>query len=165
MSLEELLETRTPEGAAFTRLQLALFQLHGRLAEALDELARPDDLTLARCQVLASIDIAGRPLNVAAIARHMGLTRQSVQRSVNVMAAAGLLALEVNPDHKRSALVRMTDAGEIKAGSVRGRHQAWADEVGSRFDLQQLVTATVLLNELASILGTDPNPTPEEDPG
>lgn len=102
---------------------------------------------------------------MAAIARHMGLTRQSVQRSVNVMAAEGLLTLEANPDHKRAPLVRMTDAGDVKARSVRGRHQAWADEVGSRINLQRLVTATELLNELADLLGADPNPTSEEDLG
>ena len=56
MTLEHLLETRTREGEAFTRLQLALFQLNGRLNETLESLAQADALTLA----------AGKPVTLAA---------------------------------------------------------------------------------------------------
>jgi len=152
MALEELLETKTPEGEAFTRLQLALFQLNGYLNETLESLAEPDSLTLARCQIMGAIDIAGRPLTVASIARQMGLTRQSVQRTVNLMCEERLVALEDNPDHKRAPLVRMTEIGGTKAASVRTRHQTWADAVGSHLSLKKLIAATELLEELAEVL-------------
>jgi DNA-binding MarR family transcriptional regulator len=162
VALAELLETQTPEGSAFTHLQLALFQLNGRLSETLEGLAQLDELTLARCQVMAAIDIAGRPLTVASIARQMGLTRQSVQRTVNAMVKDGLLALEDNPDHKRAPLVRMTHAGDTKAASVRTRHQVWADTLAARLELKQLVAATELLNRLNDVLATDAVPGLEE---
>lgn len=50
-------------------------------------------------------------LTVPTIARRLGLARQSVQRVVNDLAEAGLVTLEDNPDHRRSPLVSLTDAG------------------------------------------------------
>ena len=45
-----------------------------------------------------------RPLTASQVARRMGLTRQSVQRVVDLLAAEGLIsALEKNPDHRREA--------------------------------------------------------------
>ena len=49
----------------------------------------------------------------------------------------------------------MTSVGDARAASVRARHQVWADMVGSRLKLKQLVAATELLNELADVLNAE----------
>jgi DNA-binding MarR family transcriptional regulator len=45
------------------------------------------------------------------IARRLGVTRQSVQRTADAIVADGLATFEPNPDHKRSPLVSLTPRG------------------------------------------------------
>src|SRR5947208_9580394 len=47
----------------------------------------------------------------AHIARQMGLTRQSVQRTVDLLAADGLVAFADNQHHRRAKLVDFTPRG------------------------------------------------------
>src|SRR5215510_11875354 len=91
--------THTPAGKALTDLILAVFRLHGLLLAAGDRLTHPLGLSSARWQVLGALQLAGAPLPVAHIARQMGLTRQSVQRTVDLLAQEGLIALANNPHH------------------------------------------------------------------
>jgi DNA-binding MarR family transcriptional regulator len=51
------------------------------------------------------------PLTVPRAARRLGLTRQSVQRTVDALVAAGEIELLPNPDHKRSPLLQLTSRG------------------------------------------------------
>ncbi len=52
-------------------------------------------------------------LSVAMIARRLGLARQSVQRVADAIVVADDLAtFEPNPDHQRSPLLTLTDAGQ-----------------------------------------------------
>jgi hypothetical protein len=56
--------------------------------------------------------VSGGALPAAQIARHTGLTRQTVQRTVDLLAAEELVAFEDNPYHQRARLVRLTAKGE-----------------------------------------------------
>lgn len=93
---------RTARGEAATELVLRVFRANGVLLAAGDRLAAEQGLTSARWQVLGALALAGRPLTVAQIARRMGLTRQSVQASVDRLRRATLLEADENPDHRRS---------------------------------------------------------------
>src|SRR5215831_3423233 len=85
-----------PLNDAVTRLILQVFRLNGRLLAAGDRLVEDLGLTSARWQVLGAISVARTPQPVAHIARSMGLTRQAVQRTVNELAASGLLDFAPN---------------------------------------------------------------------
>ncbi len=63
-----------------------------------DELVGDRGLSTARWQVLGMI--VGGPLTVTAIARRMGLTRQSVQRTANCLVVDGFAEAAANPDHQ-----------------------------------------------------------------
>jgi DNA-binding MarR family transcriptional regulator len=60
--------------------------------------------------------VSDGPRTVASAARRLGLARQSVQRVVDDLVAAGQLVLRDNPDHARAPLVALTGAG---AGTLR----------------------------------------------
>src|SRR5918994_6167703 len=117
----------TPAGAAFTDLILATFRLNGRLISAGDRLTRDLGLSSSRWQVMYAV--SGGALPAAQIARHMGLTRQSVQRTVDLLAAEELVAFEDNPYHQRARLVRLTAKGEALLQEVSRRQGAWAGQV------------------------------------
>src|SRR5689334_25322427 len=83
-------DARTAAGDAFSALVARIFRLNGQLAAAGDALSRPAGQTSARWQVLAMLE--DEPATVAAIARVLGLARQSVQRIADLLEADGLIA-------------------------------------------------------------------------
>src|ERR687892_2441713 len=122
---------RTTAGNAATDVVLETFRANGLLLTAGDRLAAEDGLTSARWQVLGAVVLAGRPLTVPQIARRMGLTRQSVQASVNRLLSEGLVEADANPDHRRSPLIRPTELGAGKYGRLQRRQVRWINELAT----------------------------------
>jgi DNA-binding MarR family transcriptional regulator len=135
-----------PAVAAVTTLILEIFQLNGRLLAAGDRLVAPLGLTSARWQVLGAID-AG-PLPVSAIARAMGLARQSVQRTVDLLIRDGLVETRPNPGHKRAYLVALTPLGRDRLDTVTALQREWAAELTAGMDAACLARGGDLLKAL-----------------
>ena len=91
------------------RLVADLFEIAGALRRDGEATARAAGQTQARWQVMW-IAAAGH-LSVAMIARRLGLARQSVQRTADVIVAENLATYEPNPDHQRSPLLILTARG------------------------------------------------------
>lgn len=122
--------------AAFThplsRLALAVFRANGALIAAGDALTSPLGLTSARWQVMGAIAQAGSTgATAVAIARSMGLARQSVQRVLDDLARAGLVAFHPNPAHRRSHLAALTEEGRALFAVVSARWLAAADRLAA----------------------------------
>ena len=94
-----------------TGLILETFRLNGRLLTAGDALVSDLGLTSALWQVLGAVAMSPMPLPVSHIARNMGLTRQTVQRTANELEADGFVRFAPNPHHQRAKLVLLTDLG------------------------------------------------------
>lgn len=133
-------------GAAFTRLLLEVFRFNGVLLAEGDRMTRDLGLSSARWQVMGAIDRG--PRTVARIAREMGLARQSVQRSVDRLAADGLVVLEDNPHHKRAKLVRLSDEGRDRLDRVSALQKAWANDISEEVAAEDLAAARILLARL-----------------
>src|SRR3712207_5055015 len=118
---------RTPAAEAVTELILATFRLNGRLLGAGDRLTSDLGLSSARWQVLGAL--RDGPLPVVQIARNMGLTRQSVQRIVDLLAAQGVLTFAENPYHLRAKLVGLSEHGEHLLQEVSGRQVRWVNRL------------------------------------
>jgi DNA-binding MarR family transcriptional regulator len=134
-----------------TGLVLAVFRVHDALMRRGDALVAPIGLTAARWQVLGALALAGQPLTVPAISKAMGLTRQGVQKQVDLLREERLVSLRENPSHQRSGLVALTGAGRA---AYRRASELWAVEAhalgrghsseeleGARHVLASLVTS------------------------
>jgi DNA-binding MarR family transcriptional regulator len=143
---------RTQEGEAATDVVLGVFRANGLLLAAGDELAAEKELTSARWQVLGAVSLAERPLTVPQIARRMGLTRQSVQASVNRLAEEGLVEAADNPDHRRSPLIALTDLGRRAYAELDRLQVEWINELSDGIDAAELETAARVLGELSERL-------------
>src|SRR5262245_35767601 len=115
---------------AFTQLILEVFRVNGRLLSAGDALTRPAGQTSARWQVLGALDETA--LSVAEIGRRMGLTRQSVQRTADLLEADGLLSYADNPAHQRAKLATLTARGRAALNTITARQIEWANRIASR---------------------------------
>ncbi|RZS87269.1 DNA-binding MarR family transcriptional regulator [Motilibacter rhizosphaerae] len=123
--------TRTPAGDALTALVLPAFELNGELLAAAHDITAGTGLTPALWQVLgATLD---EPRTVSEVARRvgLGLARQSVQRSADVLVERGWAAYVPNPQHRRAKLLTPTEQGRATLLELREAQHAWADAVGA----------------------------------
>ena len=133
-------------------LALAIFAANGRLIGAGNELVAHLGLTSAWWQVLAALRYSPVPLPTASIARNMGLTRQAVQRIVDVLAERGLVDFRVNPHHQRAKLVVLTPAG---LAAVTGAEDAVApldQAIAERIGAERLQAAIATLGEMMAVI-------------
>jgi DNA-binding MarR family transcriptional regulator len=144
--------TWTAEGSAATGVVLSTFRANGLFLAAGDLLAAKEGLTSARWQVMGAVALAGRPLTVPQVARRMGLTRQSVQASVNRLLGDGLVQTNSNPDHRRSPLIRLTELGSESYAAVQRRQVGWINELAAGLGVSELSTTARVLQELGDRL-------------
>lgn len=145
-------------------LVIRIFATNGALVDTGNALVRPIGLTTAWWQVLGALGYSPVPLPVAHIARNMGLTRQSVQRVVELLLERGFVRLDANPHHQRAKLVVLTEAG--RAALAEAEHAVAAvDRVAiERIGAERVAAAIAVLDELRDVLAEDADPPSRKDP-
>lgn len=88
-----------------------------------DTVARSAGQSQARWQVLFTL--AEGPMPVPLLARRLGLTRQSVQRVVDLLVHDGLVVPLANPAHQRSPLFTLTEGGGHTLREVNAAAAGW----------------------------------------
>lgn len=148
----------TTAGKALTDLILEVFRLNGRLLAAGDRLTRPAGQTSARWQVLGALD--GGPMPVSEIARTMGLTRQSVQRTADRLEADGIVTYLDNPAHRRAKLVALTEEGRSCLDRITRQQIAWVNGLAGGTSAADIIRALTILRAVRTSLetGTDRRP-------
>jgi DNA-binding MarR family transcriptional regulator len=144
----------TASGKVFTELVLEVFRFNGRLVFVGDRMTKALGLSTARWQTLGAIALSEQPLTVAEIARNMGLQRQSVQRTVNMLVSSGMLATHENPNHQRARLVLFTKKGRAAYEETVAIQVEWANETAADFSESELSTALRSLRSLRASLET-----------
>ncbi len=129
---------------------LNVFKLNGYFIKAADCITRESELTSARWQVLGMV--LHEQNTVAAIARSMGLARQSVQRIADILVAEGLAEFLLNPAHKRAKLLSCTEKGLNAIRKIRPEAIAWADKVNRLIGEDELIEADNAISNLLSKL-------------
>ncbi|AVR97134.1 MarR family winged helix-turn-helix transcriptional regulator [Pseudoduganella armeniaca] len=133
-------------------LVLNVFATNGCLVDSGNKLVREIGLTTAWWQVLGALGYAPAPLPVAHIARNMGLTRQAVQRVVELLAGRGFVTFAANPHHQRARLVVLTPAGR-KALTAAESAAAAVDRIAlDRIGAERVAIASAVLAELREVL-------------
>jgi DNA-binding MarR family transcriptional regulator len=126
------------------------------LTETGDALMRPLGLTGARWQVLATAAHFRAPQTVSDLARHLSQARQSVQRVVDDLAAAGLVELAENPAHARARLVCPSARGRAVLAEAEAVRQPWTAGLAQGLDAAEIATAAQVLRGLRARLMAGP---------
>jgi DNA-binding MarR family transcriptional regulator len=148
----------TTAGQAFTELVLEIFRLNGSLLSAGEALTRPHRQTSARWQVLGALDETER--TVAEIGRRMGLTRQSVQRTTDLLEADRLVSYGDNPAHQRAKLATLTPRGRATLDAITSRQIEWANRIARRLAENDLQHAIHTLQQVRQAMDAPEMPHP-----
>jgi DNA-binding MarR family transcriptional regulator len=129
---------------------LTVFRLNGQLLGLAEELTRPVGLTAARWQVLGAV--LRTPLTVAGIARAIGLTRQSVQRTADLLVEGGLAEYVPNPAHRRAKLFQPTGAGLAAVRRIAPGQAIAAEQLVAAVGIDDLAAALTAIRQLSNAL-------------
>lgn len=69
------------------------------------------DLTPSLLGIFAHLAEA-EPMSVSSLANLLGISRQAMHKSVNILVKLGYIALEVRPSNRKEKIVILTDRGE-----------------------------------------------------
>ncbi|CFB65566.1 MarR family transcriptional regulator [Pandoraea apista] len=142
-------KVHTPAGGLVESLIDEVLRLRGRVLSATRAMNESRGLSShSQGLILSAVARAVEPPTVARIARSLDLTRQSVQRTANELADAGLVAFEDNPFHKRAKQLVMTPTGWAlyeRDADFRGQ---WADDIGAAVGEEALAQAVQTLRRM-----------------
>ena len=140
----------TPAGQILTDLIIPVIQLERHFSRAGETIAASAGQTLARWLTMEMV--AAEPATVAQVARRLDLTRQSVQRIADLLAADGLAEYMDNPAHQTSLLVRLTPRGRQTLRTIQVSQRAWANDVGASIGEANLRQASRVIDQLTRLL-------------
>jgi DNA-binding MarR family transcriptional regulator len=129
---------------------LTAFKLNGQFLDLAEQLARPAGLTAAWWQVLGAV--LSTPLPVSAIAREMGITRQAVQRTADVLVERGLAEYRDNPAHRRAKLVAATEEGLAAVKAIGPEHARAAKRLTALLGQDGMAEAVEAMTKLSEAL-------------
>ncbi|MBC9714565.1 MarR family transcriptional regulator [Streptomyces sp. TRM66268-LWL] len=138
------------EQDVLSRTALGVFRLNGQFLAISEKLAAPGGLTAAWWQVLGAV--LHEPLPVAAIARTMGITRQSVQRIADLLVDKGLAAYEPNPAHRRAKLLAPTAEGRAAIAKLEPGHAEFAAALAAELGPEAFAETAAVLDRLSKAL-------------
>ena len=121
-----------------------LFRVMGSVA---DDYLKDDQLTAAHRAVMEFLYPDER-LSVPAIAGKYQVSRQHVQVIVNELRATGLLEALPNPQHKRSALMRLSELGRATFAEIRRNESALIEKAFAELDENDINTTRRSLRKL-----------------
>lgn len=153
MSTEE-----TSAFEVFTEITLAVFRLNALLLSKGDQLVAPLGITSARWQVLGAIAHAPHPPTAPQIAAAMGITRQGVQKQLNLGLSSGMVRTLTNPRHERSPLYQLTELGWRTFDAAISLEAEWVESLMQSSDPNELEVTLNTLISLETELGESPVP-------
>jgi DNA-binding MarR family transcriptional regulator len=126
-----------------------LFEAAAAVRAVGEQLARTAGQSVARWQVLYMLD--AQALTVPAIARRLGLVRQSVQRVADELVDGELVRFAANPDHARSPLLSLTDSGADALARINKQAATWHRQVLRALPPVEIAHAQRLLRILTDV--------------
>ena len=94
---------------------------------------------------------------VPEIARERSTSRQNIQIVVNRLKTAGLADMEINPAHKRSALVRLTESAKTLLKHLEEAESVFQGSMLAQLSAEELASTTKCLRKIRQLVAGDSN--------
>ncbi len=134
------------------QLTHTVFAANGRLISAGNQLVADIGLTSALWQVLAALEYSNETLPAASIARNMGLTRQGVQRVLDLLAEQSMIEFKENPHHRRAKLVGLTPKGKKAVAAAEKAVDSLNKQIIKKIGARRLREASATLKEMSALI-------------
>ena len=138
----------TPGGLAMYDIVVATLSSFFRLRALGERTGAVSETGAGIWGLFRSLELGG-PQTVPQLARARPVSRQHIQTMVNQLAENGLVELIDNPAHRRSKLVRLTDAGRARFSELDAKIKALAAELAIEIDEDDLATAARVMVALS----------------
>lgn len=112
-------------------------------------------ITNARWQTLSELFALEKRVTVSELARHMGLSRQAIQRLADDMASDGLVEFVENPGDARAMHLLLTEAGRATYHEALEREWQSTNAIAADFDAEQIARAVILLEAITQKMQID----------
>ncbi|MFT4230235.1 MAG: MarR family transcriptional regulator [Microbacterium sp.] len=129
-------------------LRLASFRLSRRLQSERDR----DGLSDPQHTVVGHLIRVGEPRTIGALAEYQGVTAPTMNRTVNLLEAAGYVRRLGDPDDRRRVLVEATQRGVELIEATRRRRNEWLESQLvdlAPTDLAAIARAATLMLEIS----------------
>jgi DNA-binding MarR family transcriptional regulator len=146
---------KTPASNAFTDLIRAVLRTNATVQKSGTRLMRGTGITNARWQLLSELFALDGFVTVSELARHLGVTRQAIQRLADDMARDGLVEFAKNPGDARAMHLVLTEVGKAKYHEAQECEWQWTNAIAQDFDTRQITDAAALLEAITQKIQTD----------
>jgi DNA-binding MarR family transcriptional regulator len=146
---------KTPESNALTDLIRTVLRMNTTVQKSGTRLMRGTGITNARWQILSELSAFEKRVTVSELARHMGLTRQAIQRITDDMASDGLVEFVENLGDARAMHLLVTEAGKATYDEALEREWQWTNAIAEDFDAEQIARAVTLLEAIMQRMQID----------
>jgi DNA-binding MarR family transcriptional regulator len=146
---------KTPESNALTDLIRTVLRMNTTVQKSGTRLMRGTGITNARWQILSELSAFEKRVTVSELARHMGLTRQAIQRIMDDMASDGLVEFVENLGDARAMHLLVTEAGKATYDEALEREWQWTNAIAEDFDAEQIARAVTLLEAIMQRMQID----------
>jgi DNA-binding MarR family transcriptional regulator len=148
-------QNKTPASNALTDLIRTVIRMNATVQKSGTRMMRGTGITNARWQTLSELFALEQRVTVSELARHMGLTRQAVQRLADDMVSDGLVEFAANPGDARAMHLLLTEAGKAAYHDALEREWQWTNAIAADFDAEQITDAVALLEAITQKMHTD----------
>lgn len=143
----------TDNSTAFRRFTRAVFAAQAAVLRHGDIANAPIGQSSARWRVLRAIDDGHT--SVAAAARFMGSSRQSVQRLADALIGEGLVEADGHDDDRRIKLLRLTVQGQRVHDALEENFDTWADRLLAHIRADDLAAVSRGLEQITYVIDAD----------
>jgi DNA-binding MarR family transcriptional regulator len=130
---------------------MALIRTHTRLWDQVEvQMRRDHGLTMARCDVLAHLDMASGRLGLSDLATSVALSPSGLSKLLDRMQASGLVRRDPDPRDARAAFAAITPQGKALVTKARHDHHLFLRGIfGSALDDSELTDVTRIMNKIS----------------
>jgi DNA-binding MarR family transcriptional regulator len=148
-------QNKTPASNALTDLIRTVIRMNATVQKSGTRMMKGTGITTARWQTLSELFAIEQRVTVSELSRHMGLTRQAVQRLADDMASDGLVEFVKNPGDARAMHLLLTEAGKATYHNAQEYEWQWTNAIAADFDAEQIASAVALLEAITQKMHTD----------
>jgi DNA-binding MarR family transcriptional regulator len=147
--------TDDAESASWMSAWLALVRTHARLWDRLEsEVRRDHGLTMARYDVLATVELAGGRLGLSKLASSIVLSASGLSKLLDRMEASGLIRREPDRRDARSTFATITPRGRaLVKRARRSHHQLVQETFGTALDDRDIADLARIMERIDASLG------------